>query len=136
MNTITVRGVIRLSRSIPPFLVGSDNSYGWRREVWAFLPFLSGPLFKFLYLPLLHAIDATLLMNPGPISQQRKDPGLYHEFLAEREEILRHKWLESEKAGEDIGFERALLDWLNKHRMTWSRGRGAVITRLPELVDA
>ena len=24
---------------------------------------------------------------------------LYKEFLAEREEILRHKWIESEKAG-------------------------------------
>ena len=31
---------------------------------------------------------------------------LYKEFLAEREEILRHKWIESEKAGYDIGFER------------------------------
>ncbi|HSH09749.1 MAG TPA: DUF4032 domain-containing protein, partial [Oceanipulchritudo sp.] len=40
---------------------------------------------------------------------------LYKEFLAEREEILRHKWLESEKAGKDIGFERALLDWIRKH---------------------
>ena len=38
------------------------------------------------------------------------------EFLAEREEILRHKWLESEKAGHDIGFDRALLDWIVKHR--------------------
>ena len=35
---------------------------------------------------------------------------LYQEFLAEREEILKHKWLESERAGEDIGFEKALLD--------------------------
>jgi hypothetical protein len=34
----------------------------------------------------------------------------YKEFLAEREEILRHKWIESEKAGHDIGFERALID--------------------------
>ena len=33
---------------------------------------------------------------------------LYREFLAEREEIMRHKWLESEKAGSDIGFEEAL----------------------------
>ena len=33
---------------------------------------------------------------------------LYQEFLAEREEILKHKWIESEKAGEDIDFERAL----------------------------
>jgi hypothetical protein len=48
---------------------------------------------------------------------------LYREFLAEREEILRHKWLESEKAGYDIGFERALLDWIVKHRSNWRRSR-------------
>ena len=51
---------------------------------------------------------------------------LYREFLAEREEILRHKWIESEKAGYDIGFEKALLDWVMRHRGGWrdSRGRG------------
>ena len=45
---------------------------------------------------------------------------LYAEFLAEREEILRHKWIESEKVGCDIGFERALIDWTRHHR---ARGR-------------
>lgn len=44
---------------------------------------------------------------------------LYKEFLAEREEILKHKWIESEKAGADIGFEKALLDWIMKHRSNW-----------------
>jgi hypothetical protein len=48
---------------------------------------------------------------------------LYREFLAEREQILRHKWLESEKAGYDIGFERALLDWIVKHRSEWRQRR-------------
>ena len=48
---------------------------------------------------------------------------LYREFLAEREEILRHKWLESEKIGRDIGFERALLDWIVKHRAAWRKSR-------------
>ncbi len=48
---------------------------------------------------------------------------LYQEFLAEREEILRHKWIESEKAGRDIGFERALLDWIRKHRDGWRSSR-------------
>jgi hypothetical protein len=52
-----------------------------------------------------------------------KKSALYKEFLAEREEILRHKWLESEKAGHDIGFERALLDWIVKHRSNWRRDR-------------
>lgn len=48
---------------------------------------------------------------------------LYKEFLAEREEILRHKWIESEKAGRDIGFERALLDWIRRHRDGWRASR-------------
>jgi len=48
---------------------------------------------------------------------------LYQEFLAEREEILRHKWIESEKLGYDIGFERALLDWIRNHRDKWRTAR-------------
>ena len=50
---------------------------------------------------------------------------LYKEFLAEREEILKHKWLESEKLGYDIGFERALLDWIRNHRDRWRAQRRA-----------
>jgi hypothetical protein len=52
-----------------------------------------------------------------------KQTSLYREFQAEREEILRHKWFESEKAGYDIGFERALTDWIIKHRAKWRRAR-------------
>jgi len=52
-----------------------------------------------------------------------KESLLYKEFLAEREEILRHKWIESEKAGHDIGFEKALLDWIVKHRSSWRQNR-------------
>lgn len=48
---------------------------------------------------------------------------LYKEFLAEREEILKHKWLESEKMGRDIGFERALLDWIVRYRSSWRQDR-------------
>jgi hypothetical protein len=48
---------------------------------------------------------------------------LYKEFLAEREEILRHKWIESEKAGYDIGFERALIDWVFRYRSAWREKR-------------
>ena len=35
------------------------------------------------------------------------------------EEINRHKWLESEIAGYDIGFESAAEDWLKKHAAVW-----------------
>jgi len=52
-----------------------------------------------------------------------KQSSLYQEFLAEREEILRHKWIESERLGYDIGFERALLDWIRKHRESWRASR-------------
>ena len=48
---------------------------------------------------------------------------LYQEFLAEREEILRHKWFESEKSGSDIGFETALRDWIRNHREKWRASR-------------
>ena len=54
-----------------------------------------------------------------------KQSNLYQEVLAEREEILKHKWLESERLGYDIGFERALLDWIRKHRDTWRASRRA-----------
>jgi hypothetical protein len=65
-----------------------------------------------------------------PPQSPQKDPSqfvrnsvLYKEFLAEREEILKHKWIESEKAGKDIGFEKALLDWIVKHRSNWREKR-------------
>jgi hypothetical protein len=35
------------------------------------------------------------------------------------EEINRHKWLESEIAGYDIGFEAATDDWIKKHAGAW-----------------
>ena len=54
-----------------------------------------------------------------------KKSSLYRQFQAEREEILKHKWLESEKVGYDIGFERALTDWIIKHRSNWRRIRHA-----------
>lgn len=60
-----------------------------------------------------------------------KQSSLYQEFLAEREEILRHKWLESERLGYDIGFERALLDWIRKHREGWRAARRAQGTLNP-----
>lgn len=66
-----------------------------------------------------------------------KQSSLYQEFLAEREEILRHKWLESERLGYDIGFERALLDWIRKHRDGWRAHRRSLlqqaqgVTRMP-----
>jgi hypothetical protein len=45
----------------------------------------------------------------------------YQEFLAERDEVLRHKWIKSEEAGRDIGFEAALVDWSTDYREKWKK---------------
>jgi hypothetical protein len=34
-------------------------------------------------------------------------------------EIERHKWIESEKAKKDIGFDQAAQDWLNRFSDAW-----------------
>lgn len=38
----------------------------------------------------------------------------------QREEILRHKWIESEKAHRDLGAEAA-LDWIKRYAADWRR---------------
>jgi hypothetical protein len=48
---------------------------------------------------------------------------LYKEILAQKEEILRHKWIESEKAGKDIGYDKALIDWVIKHKSKWKKAK-------------
>ncbi|MEZ0386512.1 MAG: hypothetical protein ACAI34_05570 [Verrucomicrobium sp.] len=60
-----------------------------------------------------------------PVSS--KSAAKYYEyFLEERDEILKHKWIESQKAGEDIGFERALTEWMREHRDGWRKSREKV----------
>jgi hypothetical protein len=43
---------------------------------------------------------------------ERLDLRTYNELQAE--EILRHKWIESEKAGRDLG-EEAVYDWIDRY---------------------
>lgn len=49
--------------------------------------------------------------------------GYYREFLEDHEELMRHKWLMSEKAGHDVGLEAALVDWVTHHRAAFHRQR-------------
>ncbi len=58
--------------------------------------------------------------TPDPLLEKSS---LYQEFLAEREEIMRHKWLKSEEAGHDIGFDATLLDWVMNYRTVWKQER-------------
>ncbi|MFZ4764598.1 MAG: hypothetical protein ACOYMN_06550 [Roseimicrobium sp.] len=47
----------------------------------------------------------------------------YENFLAERQQILDYKWIASQREGEDIGLERALREWVAKHRTAWRAER-------------
>tara|TARA_R110001599_G_scaffold334011_1_gene550140 strand:+ start:85 stop:327 length:243 start_codon:yes stop_codon:yes gene_type:complete len=42
---------------------------------------------------------------------------------AEQIEILRHKWFESEKAGHDIGIEKANESWTKFHAKKWKASK-------------
>lgn len=55
----------------------------------------------------------------------------YGEFLAEQEEILRLKWLVSEREGRDIGFEHALSEWAQQHRAQWRGMRNRLTQPVP-----
>lgn len=45
-----------------------------------------------------------------------KDPGILNE-------INNYKWIESEKAGKDIGFEKASREWMNKYSKRYLASR-------------
>lgn len=38
-----------------------------------------------------------------------------------KSEIDRHKWIESEKEGRDIGIELAMTDWIMKYKIGWKQ---------------
>ncbi len=49
---------------------------------------------------------------------------LYEYLLKNRkviEEISRHQWIESEKAGKEISFDKAAADWLERFSEAWMR---------------
>lgn len=68
-------------------------------------------------------------------SRKKLDPAvmgqsaLFKEVMDERDEVLRHKWLESEKAGHDIGLQAAWRDWQLKHRSAWLATKRASTNR-------
>lgn len=51
----------------------------------------------------------------------RKQDPLADVVRSQQEEINKYKWIESEKAGQDIGWERASREWLEKHFPEWKR---------------
>lgn len=65
------------------------------------------------------------MSEPNDDLLQVENSLLYKTFARQRDEILRYKWIESEKAGVDIGFEKALLGWLVKISEASRGGRTA-----------
>ena len=52
-----------------------------------------------------------------------RNSSLYKKYLSEVEEINKHKWIESEKAGYDIGWNKALIDWVQNHKSEYTKAR-------------
>ena len=49
----------------------------------------------------------------------KENSSVYQYYQRELNEVLKHKWIESEKAGRDVGFEFALMSWIRIHREDW-----------------
>ena len=62
-------------------------------------------------------MDRHTAHNEEPLKRQTwvKNTQLFRDWERTKQEILKHKWLESEKAGHDIGWDRAALDWMIRH---------------------
>ena len=101
--------------------VRADIPKGMRGKDFGLSEF--GPMLGYLHIREMSAE----ISHPQSSGDLLRNSTLYREFQAEREEILKHKWIESEKLGYDIGFERALLDWIRKHRDRWRAERRAQI---------
>jgi hypothetical protein len=54
----------------------------------------------------------TDIRNPDPLQEL---------IRRQQEEVAKYKWIESEKAGRDIGWERAAAEWLERHFPAWER---------------
>jgi hypothetical protein len=50
--------------------------------------------------------------------------------LKQIEEMQKHKWIESEKAGYDLG-EAACVDWVNKYAAQWREEHPIETDKLP-----
>lgn len=62
---------------------------------------------------------AMLLLSNDPYVKARK----LADIALERIEVLKHKWLESEKAGHDVGMESAKKSWKKNHAKKWKASR-------------
>jgi len=43
----------------------------------------------------------------------------FREYCMKKDQVMKYKWIESEKQGADIGLERAWLQWESRYYQTW-----------------
>lgn len=43
----------------------------------------------------------------------------FKEYCQKKEQVMKYKWIESEKQGRDIGLEKAWLQWEARYYRTW-----------------
>ena len=58
-----------------------------------------------------------------------KSPELTELLESQRTEIAKHKWIESEKAGRDIGWQQASTEWFQNHFNDWVSAQKRAIHR-------
>lgn len=64
-------------------------------------------------------VFVSLLISNDPYVRAKK----LADIALERIEILKHKWLESEKVGHDIGMQSAEQSWKKNHAKDWRKSR-------------
>jgi hypothetical protein len=64
-----------------------------------------------------------------------KESSIYKEYLALREEVNKHKWYESERAGKDVGWAQALINWTFKFKSKWVKERQSKSRKPSELIQ-
>ena len=67
----------------------------------------------------LGGLFALILVSNDPYIKSHKIANAALEHI----EILKHKWLESEKAGHDVGMKTAKKSWSKYHAKKWKASR-------------
>ena len=73
--------------------------------------------------PALFAVMSDEMNTPPSGNDWQNDASPHRESQAEPEAGLKRKWIESDKAAPEIGFERALKDWIIERRHKWRENR-------------
>jgi hypothetical protein len=61
-------------------------------------------------------------LSNGASDQWVLNTRLFRQWEDMKHEIQLHKWYESEKAGHDIGWDRASVDWMIRYGRKLSKG--------------